>query len=784
MFSLIARMLRKISRYHRLVFLIAGLISILCIYPATHLRWELQLADMLESPQKQTSKNIDEASLLTIILEGKDSAENRLVATKIAKRLEEQPSIQMVSHEIDISFYEKNGLLFLPSSELNKIYERLVTAKEKAINAQNPLIVQLEEQSEKLDFKTDDFEDRYKGKLKDLFQNDDGTVRVLEVFPTTPIFSLDSARKFISLVKETIQPIVPASINVEYTGKVQKIVDTGRELLPKAKQAGWVMAGLFAILLFLSFLRHPQLILPAGMPIGLSIYWTLGIAYLLYGRMCLFSMFIVFLLPGLAAQHVTHIFRRYSEERMKGLNPALSLESALLGIGPVAAVSSAVFAIIFISLLFLPLKGAHELAVLGCIGAALNYILCSALTPAILRVLQKRKPFHILGATHAERIAIKPITPFRYTNIFSLLLVVLTFALAFQGLVPKFNYNFSETELSKNTKADSLLATTGLNFNEPVVINFPNQETLEKYIERYNTGVQKGLYNTIERIYTLNNLLPTNQRYKLQIIKNIQEELESPVFADLHGSDSIAIGFLKEHTEISEITAEQLPESSQKLLRAQQRNNIFATIIPAKSAENGLDCRRLARDIKKLDDGNNYQTFGMAMVRAEILDNILRHLHKSIIFCSIAIFIILIMLFGKIGHAFFVIIPSAISFIWLFSILSMANVQMNFYSVLALPILVGLSIDGSVHFWNHYLSKQSGSAIDILRHYGKSILISQIAALIGIFSLLFSSHPGLQSIGQISLLGLILIGLAIFFIFPLSAATLDAYRLRKSKDKF
>ena len=94
-----------------------------------------------------------------------------------------------------------------------------------------------------------------------------------------------------------------------------------------------------------------------------------------------------------------------------------------------------------------------------------------------------------------------------------------------------------------------------------------------------------------------------------------------------------------------------------------------------------------------------------------------------------------------------------------------------------------MSLDGSLHFWNHYLSKQTGSAMDIVRRYGLSIAISQLTSFIGVYSLLSSSHLGLQSIGQVSFIGALSIAIANFVIFPILAIMLDDYRLRKTKEK-
>ena len=58
-----------------------------------------------------------------------------------------------------------------------------------------------------------------------------------------------------------------------------------------------------------------------------------------------------------------------------------------------------------------------------------------------------------------------------------------------------------------------------------------------------------------------------------------------------------------------------------------------------------------------------------------------------------------------------------------------------------------------------------------------------MACLVGTYGLLISSHPGLKSIGVLSLIGLLCIFAAQLTIFPLIAGALDNYRIRKKQLK-
>ena len=118
---------------------------------------------------------------------------------------------------------------------------------------------------------------------------------------------------------------------------------------------------------------------------------------------------------------------------------------------------------------------------------------------------------------------------------------------------------------------------------------------------------------------------------------------------------------------------------------------------------------------------------------------------------------------------------------WLVFMLRFLGMGISAYSSIAFAILFALSVDGSLQLWTAYYEKQGGTALNVLQRKFFTVGISQLAALIGTYGLFISSHPGLRSIGQMCLIGLICISVSQFTIFPLIAGSLDSYRLHRQK---
>ena len=174
---------------------------------------------------------------------------------------------------------------------------------------------------------------------------------------------------------------------------------------------------------------------------------------------------------------------------------------------------------------------------------------------------------------------------------------------------------------------------------------------------------------------------------------------------------------------------------------------------------------------------------GTPILRATILDKIFPNLYKSIIFGCIIVFFLLLVFYNNLSRATFTVLPSCFAMSWLLIALKFLNIEISIYSAIAFVILIGASVDGSLQLWASFYEKQGGTALIVLQRKFTGIVISQMASLVGTYGLLISSHPGLRSIGVLSLIGLLCIFAAQLTIFPLIAGALDNYRIRKKERK-
>ena len=792
MFSAFAKLIRKIAHYPKATIGLFLAVTLLCIYPIENLRWEIQLQDTLRGHEVEVDYQAIESAFgglgsLTIVIQSKDSAANFKFAENLAKYLENDPQVHYADYTTDLDFFKKNRLLYASENDLDQVIEKLDSLKVAEINRNNPLLVDLTDAPAPEAPARDSIEiisqieNKYFKSLQQDFSNQQGSIRVIDVYPTTSVSDLQANRELLKKVKRFVEEN-GNGINVYYTGKVYDSIKAGKALLPQAKFAGAIAALIILVLLIINFYRQPQLIFISAVPLAIPTVFTRACAYLLFGRINLFTLSLGLLLPGHACQVLTHVYTRYFHEREKKLSPALCIESALLGIGPVVAASSLVMASLFIAFILVPLPGLREFGILGAIGSLLNLIVCPLLTASLLLLLQRQKPFEITFNSITPNYR-KRLFSFK-TNWIIIIVISIVSAVAwlYSGINLRFLYDFKKTEMQlEEREARALIAETGFSAYDPIIVMLPDSSYNDDLVENFEHLQQKGRLKDLARIYTQYQFLPKASVEKKHKIETLKKLISEDILSRLNPKDSSAIVEMFENYE-NDIKDFVLSENIRRKFADKKDNpGVFAFIIPKSNPSNGLTCRHIAKQLQQLD-GIHDKTFkicGTPILRASLLDTILGNINKSILLGTILLWFILLMFYNKLSRAFFTLLPSLFAMSWVTILVHIFNIQISAYSSIAFVLLIGASVDGSLQLWSSYYEKQGGNAWSVLQTKLISVLIAQGASFIGAIAMLFSSHPGINGMGLIAALGLVCIFISHFTIYPLVASTLDAYRILK-----
>jgi hypothetical protein len=112
------------------------------------------------------------------------------------------------------------------------------------------------------------------------------------------------------------------------------------------------------------------------------------------------------------------------------------------------------------------------------------------------------------------------------------------------------------------------------------------------------------------------------------------------------------------------------------------------------------------------------------------------------------------------------LLPLAASFLWMFGLMTVLGLKLNFYNLVVLPTVLGIGDDSGIHIVHRYLEEGRGSVMRVLRSTGEHIAMSACTTMVGFSGLLLSMYPGLRSIGELAVLGIALTLVAALVVLP------------------
>ncbi|MCL1967491.1 MAG: MMPL family transporter [Fibromonadales bacterium] len=782
MFSLITRFLLFLQGTPKLIITFALVLSVLSIYPVLNLRWELGFADLLpkEHPaiiaQDSVHKKFGEWKTLIILSETPDSASNAEFITDLAKILEKSPLVNLAEYNTEMDFYNEHKLLYINLSDLETINNRIKKLVAKQKGKLNPFIVELVEDAPGSSdiFSLEDIERKYLPRLKHFRGNADGTIRVLEIYPAKDNSKLADMRELYRLVATKADSLrKQKNVNVFYGGTIYDSVANSRTMLSEVRTLAWISAIILVAIFAFSCLKIPAISLITALCLSMATLWTFAATAILFGRINMFTIMLGFIIPGLGGRNAIHLLSRYTEEMQKGLSVKLALESTLLGIGQPFAVSAFISSSVFFCLSSVPLQGMRELGIAGGLGILFDWIAISAILPALLTVLQKKHQFTLYARIAFKRSDFSP-EPLNVRKIYAVALFLFSVAIVTQGIFPRMEYNFSKTEFPKPSGfVYKTLKGIGEYYTEPVIVFFPDAKYAEAAADNYPQ------MNWV----TLASLLPREQDKKLRILDEIQSALTPETLKSLQGGDSANVSKVTESWNLKPVKITDLPESYQlKFFGKDGSLGEFGFIFPALDIDDGLECRRFAKSVNEISVfGSQLKNTGELVIRAALMDSSLPKLHLSVIFGCIAILFWLLVFKNMRNHIFLILLSPVLGFFWFLGILNLLDIPLTIYSILAIPFLIGISIDGSLFLWQRFWEEGTGSLRFVCANSGRTVIISYLIPIAAFVSVSFSSHPGLENLGVVTVLGTLSIALAHIAVFPITASLVEKRRYKKKQ---
>jgi predicted RND superfamily exporter protein len=136
-----------------------------------------------------------------------------------------------------------------------------------------------------------------------------------------------------------------------------------------------------------------------------------------------------------------------------------------------------------------------------------------------------------------------------------------------------------------------------------------------------------------------------------------------------------------------------------------------------------------------------------------------------VLYSSIIVFVILLILYGRIELTLVAFLPMMLSWFCILGIMALFNIEFNIVNIILSTFIFGLGDDYTIFFVDG-LQKEYSEGKKNLGSYKLSVFLSAVSTIVGLGVLIFAKHPALKSIAFISVIGMITVVLVSYIFIP------------------
>jgi len=728
---------------------------------------------------------------VVVVGQGADAEALRRFADDLAPKLEAVEGIRFVEYRRAVDFFTDRALYYLSLPDLQEVEGR-VKAREKWERRQrNPLLIKLDDESPpSLDFS--DIEARYTGSSSRRLIGDgesyylDPKTRMV-VLLAKPA-GLSSDLSYAKLIVDRVEGMIAKQdlgrygpgFRADVTGTFKKKIDQQAQIsrdLGLSSTAAGVLMLLYLLFHFRSAVGVPLVLLP----VGAGLAWTYGFVALAYGSVNLLTGFLGAVLGGLGTEHGIHLLGRYLTLRREGVEDEEAVRQAFAHTGVSALISSLVAALTFLSLTISEFRAFREFGAIAAVGMVVVVAAYLLVLPAMLG-LPRRLGWR--GWRAASVVLAEPeLSRWLPRHARRVLWVAgpLALLLALQAPRARFDYNFSALEDGEIPSFVLDRATNQLlGYSQtPTIILTESEDEERRLVAQVQARrASLGAASTVDFAAALGDLIPVEQAEKQALLQSIDRTLGRVDREALPPDQAEDLDAFRRAARTPPFALADVPASVRRQFEAANGDpGGFVLVFPRVSMSDGEKVLAFARELRGLDlgGGRTARAAGEAMILADIIDMVTRESGPVLVAAVLAVLLALVLTLGSLREALVCLAPTAVSILGLVGLMGVSGLRFNFLNIVAVPVLIGTTVDGGVHLMSRLREAGLGSFGEVLAETGRAIIGGLITSAVGFAALTVADHPGLRSLGTLTILGFSVNLLVMLVLFP---AALLLYRWR------
>lgn len=749
----------------------------------------------------------------SIAVSSPDPVANAKFMEAVAEGIDAWSETNYVAVDQDRSFFRDHALLFLPVDDLETIKRNLQRLIRESLAQENPLFIDLTaEDRAELDaaepnwrdpstwidpmtfrelglseaelkslfpFESDADEAADSGpqlpeEYRDLRLSPDGTIGIVMASVSVSSTDVKGAHELYDRGMALIQDLNPSSfhpeMDSEVVGAFRDFLEV-RKLMSDANKATIVSLAALVFLL-LVFFRSIRIVALVIVPLLMGLAWSLFFIRVIFQELNTLTIFVFAMLIGMGIDYTIHIYQRAEDEFHSGADwtEAIYLALTRAGRALLTAMATTVAGLGVMALSHF--HGFREFGLACGLGVLLCLIATIAVLPVMIAVTERIRPLkrNPQRAT-AQYVDDKTSGPIRFrTGHRVIALGVLGITLFGALSLPEagFEYNFRNLSGPSNSARISYgAALGGSRSSAPAVVLGESQEQMRE-VHHYLSREMRGGDDRISGFVTIETFLPGDLDARMGVVDEIYEILDRRAVREMGGEEGELVAAMLELTDTEPFTQDDLPdwvlEQLTEVDGSVGRMGLIYADVEWWNVLNVRDFQNKYGTIQLEDDEVSVASSGF------ILDNVVRYVQDDAGRLALMVLIALITILYldmRSVPAVALCLATLLSGV-LISVAGLVffDVKLGLYNIVVIPTIMGIGIDGSVHILHRFMEEGRKNIWRVMRSTGFATFAASATTIAGFIGLVFVEHKGIQTIGQLAIIGIVSNIIAVLGLMP------------------
>ena len=760
-----------------------------------NLRFDSNFAALLpeNDPMVQEMDNLRERAggtvdlIIAIRNLGELDEEKRLAfARRLVKKLRQQRWIRNADVEFPVGYFRERQLWLVTLSRLKHLNTLIGDEIERAKARANALFVDLDDEApwERLRrFFTSRLEEAEGRLFEPVLTSVDKKYLIVRVRPMGSSIDIEAGRQTLERIKGVVADLDPtaAGVTLRYTGRLPINDEQNTYMQMDLRNASMTA---FAIILLVLILYTRRVLAPLiiAVPLLVGLMVTLAVTTLVLGQLNLVSGFLISALLGIGVDFGIHLYLRYIEflRLKKYSRRRQAMRDAMASNFRASATAAVTTTAAFIVLLLSDFRGFREYGAIASYGVFIALITTYLVLPPLAMILTKRP-------APEKQHEIPPHVPFR--SRFAIVMVVVGLVYAILGTISgtqvRFHNEFKKLQGSSPAVrfANYMEKSLGGSMS-PAIIAVKDVEearTVASLIQerKKRNDTQFG------QVISLANLVPNPAQFaeRRKLLSEIREKIDSVPLKDLSATDRDRVEELRSATTTDPWQVEDIPPIFRRLFSTLDGKLTFVLSWPQYDMsldKNIITWSAALAELRQAaeDRGIATRLVDENVIAGRVLDMIMTDGPYVVAMALFAVGLFVLIDLRSVRQTIPILVAIGVGFVWAVGGMGWFGVNLNVFNIAIIPTIFGLGVDNAVHVYHRYKQEGRGMLGHVVATTGAAGLLCSLTTLIGFGTAVIAHHRGIQSMGQLAILGFTSVFAASAVFFP---SLLRVLELRRSR---